>query len=632
MAESMHDILKRYWGFDQFRPLQEEIIRSALKGQDTLALLPTGSGKSVCFQVPALLLPGICIVVSPLIALMKDQVSQLRKKGISALALHTGMAYKEMIKTLELAVNSKIKFLYLSPERLQTRVFRDYLAEMPVSLIAIDEAHCVSQWGYDFRPSYLQIKTLREALPDVPVLALTASATPLVQTDIISQLELRTANILKGSFSRDNLSYSCFEEDNKLQKLVTIFSQVEGSGIVYCRSRKRTVEISKHLQEKGFTTGYYHAGLDQETRHERQQEWTGNKSRIMVSTNAFGMGIDKPDVRVVVHYDVPDCLENYYQEAGRAGRDRQKAYAVLLYNQQELTELEVQAEKKYPSLETIRKVYQSVASFLQIPSGAGEGLTYDFDLTLFCQNFQIDRPTAINALQILQAEGYYALNESVFVPSTVQFLANREWVESFEQLYPHHEPLLKALLRKYEGIYSYPAMISENYLAKHCRSDREAITKDLHFLAQQGLIEYTPKKDHPQLVLLTDRVKTEYVQIDVKALEKRKSLAKERLQALNKYITQSTCRSTYIGRYFGDAAIKDCGICDNCLRQKKSGPSTSQLLQLIPTLLAQSPQTIQDLQRQLPTNTDNTTLWSAINHLLAEARITQTPDSRFHLL
>lgn len=632
MADTIHDILKRYWGYDQFRPLQEEIIRSALQGQDTLALLPTGSGKSVCFQVPAMLMPGICIVVSPLIALMKDQVQQLRKKGISALALHTGMPYKEMIKTLELAVNSKIKFLYLSPERLQTRVFREYLAEMPVSLIAIDEAHCVSQWGYDFRPSYLQIKTLREALREVPVLALTASATPLVQTDVVSQLELRKATILKGSFSRDNLSYSCFEEDNKLQKLVTIFSQVEGSGIVYCRSRKRTVEICKHLQEKGFTASFYHAGLDQETRHDRQQEWTGNKSRIMVSTNAFGMGIDKPDVRVVVHYDVPDCLENYYQEAGRAGRDRQKAYAVLLYNQQELTELEVQAEKKYPTLDTIRKVYQSVASFLQIPSGAGEGLTYDFDLTLFCNNFQIDRPTAINALQILQAEGYYALNESVFVPSTVQFLANREWVESFEQLYPRHEPLVKALLRKYEGIYSYPAMISENYLAKICRSDREAITKDLHFLAQQGLIEYTPKKDHPQLVLLTERVKTEHVHIDLKALEKRKSLAKERLQALKNYITQSTCRSTYIGRYFGDDAIKDCGICDNCLRQKKSGPTTTQLLKLIPTLLAQSPQTIQDLQRLLPVNTDSATLWTALNHLLAEALITQSPDSRFHLL
>lgn len=630
MADTLHDILKRYWGYDQFRPLQEEIIRSALQGRDTLALLPTGSGKSVCFQVPAMLLPGICIVVSPLIALMKDQVLQLRKKGISALALHTGMPYKEMIKTLELAVNSKIKFLYLSPERLQTRVFREYLAEMPVSLLAIDEAHCVSQWGYDFRPSYLQIKTLREALPKVPVLALTASATPMVQTDIITQLELREANILKGSFSRDNLSYSCFEEDNKLEKLVTIFSQVEGSGIVYCRSRKKTVEICRQLQDKGFTASFYHAGLDQETRHERQQEWTGNKNRIMVSTNAFGMGIDKPDVRVVVHYDVPDCLENYYQEAGRAGRDRLKAYAVLLYNQQELIELEAQAEKKYPNLDTIRKVYQSVANFLQIPSGTGEGLTYDFDLTLFCQNFQIDRPTAINALQILQAEGYYALNESVFVPSTVQFLANREWVESFEQLYPQYEPLVKALLRKYEGIYTYPAMISEPYLARLCRSDREAITRDLHFLAQQGLIEYTPKKDHPQLVLLAERVKAEYVQIDLKALEKRKSLAKERLQALQNYITQSTCRSTYIGRYFGDAAIKDCGICDNCLRNKKTGIKPADLIQRILPLLRQSPQTIQELQHQFPT--DTATLWTALNHLLAESLITQSPDGHFHPL
>ncbi|HEY8399331.1 MAG TPA: ATP-dependent DNA helicase RecQ, partial [Flavihumibacter sp.] len=359
-AVSIHDILRKYWGHDQFRPLQEDIIRAALDKKDCLALLPTGSGKSVCFQVPTMAMEGVCLVISPLIALMKDQVNQLQKKGISALAIHTGMSFKEVARTMELAINNHIKFLYVSPERIQTNLFKEYLHSLPVCLIAVDEAHCVSQWGYDFRPHYLQIASLREYLPKVPILALTASATPFVQQDIISQLQLKDAVLLKGSFSRDNLSYSCFEVPNKLQKVLEIFTKVEGTGIVYCRSRKRTVDLCRQLQQHGLTATFYHAGLSQEERNERQADWTANKVRIMVSTNAFGMGIDKPDVRTVIHYDVPDCLENYYQEAGRAGRDRRKAYAVLLFQQHDLTELEAQLSRKFPSLETIRKVYQSM--------------------------------------------------------------------------------------------------------------------------------------------------------------------------------------------------------------------------------------------------------------------------------
>ncbi|ULQ52552.1 RecQ family ATP-dependent DNA helicase [Flavihumibacter fluvii] len=631
MSKDIHAILKEYWGYDGFRPLQEEIIRSVLDRNDTLALLPTGSGKSVCYQVPALANEGICLVISPLIALMKDQVQQLRKKGISALALHTGMSYKEITKTMELAVNGKIKLLYLSPERLQTRVFKDYLPEMPVSLVAIDEAHCVSQWGYDFRPSYLQIASLRQSLPQVPILALTASATPMVREDIIQQLTLRKAKVIKGSFAREALSYSCFKEDNKMQKLLNILEQVDGCSIVYCKSRKRTADICKYLQEKGLSATYYHAGLDQEERNERQQQWTSNQCRIMVSTNAFGMGIDKPDVRTVVHFDVPDCLENYYQEAGRAGRDQQKAFAVLLYHLQELDELDHQLEKKYPEIATIRNVYQSLANFLQIPSGTGEGNSYDFDLTLFCNNFNIDRAIAVNALQILQADGYCALNESVFVPSKVQFTADRQWLENFEQQYPRLEPLIKALLRNYEGIFSYPAIISELFLARLLRLDKELVINDLFLLNQHGVINYIPRKDQPQLVLLTERVRVEYLKIDQQSLEKRKQLALERLRKFRLYIENTSCRSVFIGNYFGDEDIKDCGVCDNCLQRKKQAISIDQINKAILLLLQQQPQRADTIRQHLPFSCDDSLLWRSLNYLIAEQKVQVKTDGVFHL-
>jgi ATP-dependent DNA helicase RecQ len=621
MSRDIHSILKEYWGYSEFRPLQEEIIRSALAGKDTLALLPTGSGKSVCYQVPALAKDGICLVISPLIALMKDQVQQLKKAGISALALHTGMSYKEVMKTMELAINGKIKLLYISPERLQTRLFKEFLPELPVSLIAIDEAHCVSQWGYDFRPQYLQIATLREYLPSVPLLALTASATPLVQKDIIQQLQLNQATVIKGSFAREALSYSAFEEDNKLNKLTGILKQVDGCSIVYCKSRKKTVDVCRHLNDKGLQAVYYHAGVDQEERNERQQLWTSNQSRIIVSTNAFGMGIDKPDVRTVIHYDVPDCIENYYQEAGRAGRDRKKAYAVLLYNKQELAELELQLEKKFPSLDTIKKVYQAVADFLQIPSFSGEGNSYDFDLGLFCNNFKIERATAINALQILQSEGYCALNESVFAPPRVQFICDRQWLETFENESPAHEPLIKALLRNYEGIFSYPATISELYLGKILKADKQQLKDALLVLQQNGIIHYEPQKDQPQLVLLTERVRAEYVVINQSTLNKRKELAKERLKKLLQYIQGKDCRAVFIGNYFGDETIRECNICDNCLNRKKKPVSVDQISSSVINILQSTSQSFDALKIQLGENCDEQQLWKALNYLQEEQRI-----------
>jgi ATP-dependent DNA helicase RecQ len=621
LQQDIHSILKQYWGHSEFRPLQEEIIRTALEKQDCLALLPTGSGKSVCFQVPALAMEGICLVISPLIALMKDQVAQLRKKGISALAIHTGMPYKEVNKTLQLALNGQIKFLYLSPERLQTNLFKEYLLVLPVTLIAVDEAHCVSQWGYDFRPQYLQIASLREILPEVPILALTASATPLVQEDIMTQLQLKKAVVHKGSFIREALSYSCFEESSKLPKLFDIISKVEGSSIVYCRSRKRTVDICRFLNERGISATYYHAGLNQEKRNERQQQWTQNQVRIIVSTNAFGMGIDKPDVRTVVHYDVPDCLENYYQEAGRAGRDRQKAYAVLLYNQQDLIELKQQLEKKFPDLETIKKVYQAMANFLHLPTGTGEGQSFDFDLTLFCKNFDLDRMVAINALQLLQANGYCALNESVYEPARVQFVADRSWLEQVEKNYPALEPLIKTLLRTIEGIFSYPGMISETYLARLLRTERENIINQLKQLESLGIVNYEQARDQPQLVLLTERVKTENIQLDLKAIERRKKLAKERLDALFQYTIGNTCRSSFIGRYFGDAAIKDCGICDNCLEKKRKAAKPQKLQNKILNSLENGAKSITTLQAEIGDNANQQELLRVIRLLESEQLI-----------
>jgi len=621
LQQDIHSILKQYWGHSEFRPLQEEIIRTALEKQDCLALLPTGSGKSVCFQVPALAMEGICLVISPLIALMKDQVAQLRKKGISALAIHTGMPYKEVNKTLQLALNGQIKFLYLSPERLQTNLFKEYLPVLPVTLIAVDEAHCVSQWGYDFRPQYLQIASLREILPEVPILALTASATPLVQEDIMTQLQLKKAVVHKGSFIREALSYCCFEESSKLPKLFDIISKVEGSSIVYCRSRKRTVDICRFLNERGISATYYHAGLNQEKRNERQQQWTQNQVRIIVSTNAFGMGIDKPDVRTVVHYDVPDCLENYYQEAGRAGRDRQKAYAVLLYNQQDLIELKQQLEKKFPDLETIKKVYQAMANFLHLPTGTGEGQSFDFDLTLFCKNFDLDRMVAINALQLLQANGYCALNESVYEPARVQFVADRSWLEQVEKNYPALEPLIKTLLRTIEGIFSYPGMISETYLARLLRTERENIINQLKQLESLGIVNYEQARDQPQLVLLTERVKTENIQLDLKAIERRKKLAKERLDALFQYTTGNSCRSSFIGRYFGDATIKDCGICDNCLEKKRKVVTPQQLQNKILSSLENGAKSITTLQSEIGDNANQQEMLRIIRLLESEQLI-----------
>jgi ATP-dependent DNA helicase RecQ len=567
----INHILKRYWGFDTFRSLQEDVITAVLQGKDTLALMPTGGGKSLCYQVPAMAQDGMCLVISPLIALMKDQVENLRRKSITAFAIYSGMSRKEVINTFKVASESNCKFLYVSPERLETNLFKEYLPGLHISLIAVDEAHCISQWGYDFRPPYLRIAALREELPNVPILALTASATPDIQKDICEKLEFRNQQIFRQSFERKNLSYSNFKVDSKINKIIEILRKVPGTGIVYCKSRKRTKEISELLQLQNISADFYHAGLVQEERSKKQEAWINNKVRVIVCTNAFGMGIDKPDVRTVIHADVPDCLENYYQEAGRAGRDGKTSYAVLLYDERDLHELEQMTALRFPSQDDIRNIYQSVANYLQIPTGTGEYQYYDFDISDFLKKFKLTSHITLYSLKALEQEGWLSFNEQVFLPSSAMFTSSKNYLHEFETAHPQLEPIIKTLLRAYEGIFDYPASISEKMMASLMKKEVEDVRKQLADLQRFGIIEYTPQKDTPQLLLLRHRIKAEDITINMVAYNKRKEQFQQRMKQMVKYVKEVVeCRSQIIGSYFGDTAIRPCGICDNCFRQKAS--------------------------------------------------------------
>lgn len=568
--QDLKAILKQYWGYDTFRPLQEEVITAVLNGKDTLALMPTGGGKSLCYQVPAMAKDGMCLVISPLIALMKDQVESLRRKNITALSIFSGMSRKEVINAFKVATESNCKFLYVSPERLETSLFKEYLPGLDITLIAVDEAHCISQWGYDFRPPYLRIAKLREELPNVPILALTASATPAVQKDICQNLEFNNPEIFRQSFERPNLSYSSFKVDSKINKIIEIIKKVPGTSIVYCKSRKRTKDLSDLLRLQNISADFYHAGLVQEERSKKQEDWINNKTRVIVCTNAFGMGIDKPDVRTVVHADVPDCLENYYQEAGRAGRDGKTSYAVLLYDEKDLRELDEMASLRFPSIEDIRNVYQAVANYLQLPIGtAREGQYYDFDITDFLKKFNLSSHTALYSLKALEQEGWLALNEQVFLPSFVMFTSNRERLSILEKEQPQQDLLIKTLLRSYGGIFDQHSSISEKMIAGLIKKDSEEVKQQLLQLHNTGVIEYQPQKDKPQLTLLRNRMKAEEITIDMLAYNKRKEQFQQRMKQMINYVKEvGECRSRIIGSYFGDNKIRACGICDNCLKQK----------------------------------------------------------------
>jgi len=571
-------ILKKYWGYDSFRKLQLEIINSVLANNDTLAIMPTGGGKSMCFQVPSMVNDGICLVISPLIALMKDQVANLKTKGIPALSIHSGMSFTEVKTVLQNALYGNFKFLYVSPERLETELFLEYLPNLKINLIAVDEAHCISQWGYDFRPSYLRIADLREYFSNVPILALTASATLEVQKDIREKLLFRKLQkTFRQSFERDNLSYSAFHLFSKENKLLTILNKVSGSGIVYCKTRRRTKEVASLLNLNGIIADHYHAGLTNEERNKRQEDWINNKTRIIACTNAFGMGIDKPDVRAVVHYDVPDALENYYQEAGRAGRDGKKAYAVLLFNDAELETLKKQVAIKFPSNDVIKKVYSSLCDFLQMPANSGEGVSYDFDLNTFSKNFKLDAYEINSVLKILEQEELINYSEQFFQPPTVEFTIDKYQLTDLEKSRPEYTETVKGLLRSYDGIFDFPAFINENELAKFIGIKKEELVKMLNELKALGFINYTPQKEKPQIYFVRNRVKTNELFINQKNILKRKEAYETRLRAMISFCkNESKCRSEIINYYFDGPPILPCGICDNCLRNKNSTISTDE--------------------------------------------------------
>lgn len=621
--KDIHHILKQYWDYDSFHPLQEEIIHAVLDQKDALALLPTGGGKSVCYQVPAMASEGICLVISPLIALMKDQVENLNKRGILAAAIYSGMSRRAILQTLKNAAYGPYKLLYVSPERLETSLFKEYLPALGVNLIAVDEAHCISQWGYDFRPSYLRIAELRNELPGVPVLALTASATETVQQDICEKLQLKSPKIFRQSYTRPNLSYSVFRPDSKFTKLVAIVSKVKGSAIVYCKSRRRTLEIAELLNMHGLSAQHYHAGLTSEQRMQRQQDWIENRTRVIVCTNAFGMGIDKPDVRLVIHVDMPDCLESYYQEAGRAGRDGKKSYAVLLYNEEDITELSEAHVKRFPTLEQVRTVYSALVNHLQIPSYTGDDTSFTFQFASFIRHFKLDSTVALYALKAMEQDGWLHFNEKNFSPSTIVFTTTKEQLENFQQVYPPHELLLTTLLRTYSGIFDFPVSISEKVLASLLHRTEEEIRQSLSEAQAFGIIQYQPSSDAPQIVFRKHRVPVNEFSISMVPFKLRREAFIERVQKMIAYTNSEGCRSLFINQYFGDKDTRPCGVCDNCLRTKTTSLSSEEFQRIhthIYQLLENQRLTATELIQQMGKIPKEKT-WQVLEFLQAENKL-----------
>ncbi|MDX1913757.1 MAG: ATP-dependent DNA helicase RecQ [Saprospiraceae bacterium] len=563
-------ILQQYWGYSDFRPMQEDIVHSVLEGRDTLALLPTGGGKSVCFQVPALAQAGICIVVSPLIALMKDQVYNLERRGIPAAALYSGMSQRQIDIVFENACNGQYKLLYLSPERLQTEMARARIQRMNVNLIAVDEAHCISQWGYDFRPPYLQIAALREILPKTPVLALTATATSEVLADIQEKLAFRAPNVFRRSFMRSNLSYSVLYEDKKREKLIDILRRVPGSGIVYARSRGETKELAHFLSKNGIQADYYHAGLTGDERNDRQDAWITGKIRIICCTNAFGMGIDKPDVRIVVHLNLPDTLEAYFQEAGRGGRDGLKSYATLLYTPADAASLRFNLKTAYPSLEALRVVYRALGSYTQLAVGAGLGESFDFDLAHFCNAYKLEQAPTHAALRLLEQEGWISLSDAAASPARAHVTASREALYDYQLRNKQADTVLKTLLRAYPGLQTDFVDISEALVGKYAKMPAETVQKVLLNAQQEGMLLYEPRKEKPQLTYTRERVAAENLGIDLEKFKFRQQRAEMRMEHAIAYAERRQCRSRQLLAYFDEPDSPPCGICDVCTGRHKN--------------------------------------------------------------
>lgn len=574
------EILKQYWGYGSFRPLQDDIIQSVLDGRDTLALLPTGGGKSICFQVPGLILDGICLVISPLIALMKDQVEQLKRRNIQAAAIYSGMNSREIDITLDNCIYGPYKFLYVSPERLKTDIFLDRVRQMKVGLLAVDEAHCISQWGYDFRPPYLEIANFREEIPEVTIIALTATATKEVREDIQDKLAFRTRNLFQKSFSRANLSYNVRRVEDKDGKMVEILGKIPGSSVIYVRNRKKTRETALMLQKNGIAADFYHAGLSNEIRSKKQDDWIHDRIRVMVSTNAFGMGIDKPNVRLVIHLDLPDNLEAYYQEAGRAGRDEKKAYAVILLQSKDLDDLQNRVEMANPDLEFLKKVYQSLANYYKIAIGSSNLMSYPFNLQEFLTIYEMAPMQVYSALKKLESEGLLQFNESFYNPSKIMVIADRRTLYDFELKQANYESIIKAILRIYGGsVFSEYQRMNENQLSQLLKIDVNEVIQKLKFMDKAEIISYQAKIEGPRITFLTPRYDVNQLPIDKNAYLNRREIQIKKMNSVVHYVShKNRCRTQLLLEYFDEVSYQKCGICDICVGQKKQQLPDSETL------------------------------------------------------
>lgn len=618
-------ILKQYWGYDNFRGIQEDIIRSIGEGRDTLGLMPTGGGKSITFQVPALAQEGLCLVITPLIALMKDQVRNLRERGIKATAIYSGMTREEIVIALENCIFGNYKFLYVSPERLDTEIFQIKLRSMHVSLITVDESHCISQWGYDFRPAYLKIADIRQLLPGVPVIALTATATPEVVSDIQQRLQFRQENVFRMSFERKNLAYVVRHTEDKESELLHILQHVDGSGIVYTRNRKKTKEISLFLNRNHITATFYHAGLNDETKDSRQKAWLKGEFRVMVATNAFGMGIDKPDVRVVIHADVPDSPEAYFQEAGRAGRDGMKAYAVLLFCARDKITLKQRVSDTFPEKSYIRKIYEDINFYYQMAMGDGRGCTFAFNIDEFCRNFKHFPVQTDSALKILTRAGYLEYTDEQDNASRIMFTITKEELYRIREQSEDTEKLIRILLRSYTGLFTDYAYISEDNLSTRSGLSKQQIYETLLSLSRQHILHYIPAKKTPYIIYTRERQETERVYLSKEVYEDRKESYVQRINAMIEYAeSENRCRSRMLLRYFGEKNEHNCGQCDVCLQQHQSGLKSGEfeaISQQLQALLKENPLSLQEIKdkMQVPENH----LMKVVSYLVSEEIIRQ---------
>lgn len=617
------EILRQYWGYQEFRGIQADIIGSIGQGRDTLGLMPTGGGKSITFQVPALSKEGVCLVVTPLIALMKDQVENLRRRGIRAAAIYSGMKHEDVVETLEDCIFGGCKFLYVSPERLGSELFQTKLRHMKVSMITVDEAHCISQWGYDFRPSYLKIGEIRALLPGVPVLALTATATPKVADDIQDRLGFAEKNMFRMSFDRSNLWYIVRNTDNKLQELITILSKVSGSCIVYVRNRRETKEIADSLNKSGITAGYYHAGLDATVKDARQQDWTADRFRVMVATNAFGMGIDKPDVRLVVHIDSPDSPEAYFQEAGRAGRDGQTAYAVLLHSPGDKRKLSKRVSDMFPEKDFIRKVYEKLSYFHVMAVGDGRGCTFDFSLYEFCEHYSLPIVQTDSALRILTRMGYIEYTEETEFAARIQFTTTRESLYDIRRNDALTDSILSTILRSYSGVFSEQAFIDGKIICMRAETDMKTLYKTLTEMDRLGIVRYVPSRRTPQIVWTRERVESSMLHFTPEVYEDRRDEYIARIKSMTEYITrQNGCRNEMLLNYFGEKRDKPCMRCDICQSKHDSGISRGlyESVRLDILKLLEEQADAQAMLFALPYRHEH--IETVLEHLLAEEELT----------